>query len=94
MGDVNQVLPLAMKSIADDSSSNSSCTADTIGEIAFSAFMDPPNQLETFNFIFHMTDVVSHEDQQFKHILSLMRYGTLTNEKCEFLINRFLSKSK
>ena len=63
MGDVNQVLPLAMKSIADDSCSNSSCTADTIGEISFSAFMDPLNQLETFNFIFHMTDVVRQKDE-------------------------------
>ena len=36
--------------------------------------------------------LVDHKDEQFKNILSLMRNGTLTNEKCKFLINRFLSK--
>ena len=54
--------------------------------------MDPPNQLKTINFTFHITDVVRQKDEQFKNILSLMRNGTLTNEKCKFLINRFLSK--
>ena len=39
-----------------------------------------------------MTDVVRQKDEHFKHILSLMRNGTSTNEKCEFLINRYLSK--
>ena len=63
MGDVNQVLPVAMKSIADDSNPNSSCSSDAIGIITFSAFMDSLNQLETFNFIFHMTDVVRQKDE-------------------------------
>ena len=39
-----------------------------------------------------MTDIVRQKDEQFKNILSLMRNGTLTNEKCIFLINRFLFK--
>ena len=81
-----------MKSIADDSNPNSSCSSDGIGKITFSEFMDPLNQLETINFIFHMTDVVRQKDEQIKNILSLMRNGTLTNEKCKFFINRFLSK--
>ena len=92
MGDVNQLPPVVMKSIADYSNLNSSCSSDAIGKIAFSEFMDPPNQLETINFTFRMTDVVRQKDEQFKNILSLMRNGTLTNEKCKFLINRFLSK--
>ena len=41
-----------------------------------------------------MTYVVRQKDEQFKNILSLMRNGTLTNEKCKFLINLFLSKVK
>ena len=63
MGDVNQVPPVAMKSIADDFNPNSSCSSDAIGIITFSAFMDSLNQLETFNFIFHMTDVVRQKDE-------------------------------
>ena len=83
--DVKQVPPVSMESIADDSNPNSLCNADAIGKIAFSKFTDPPNQ-------HHMTDVVRQKNEQFKNILSLMRKGILTNEKCEFLINRFLSK--
>ena len=81
-----------MKVITDDSNPVFSCSADAIGGISFSEFMNLPNQLETVNFIFHMIDIVRQKDEQFKHILSLMRNGTLPNEKCEFLINRFLSK--
>ena len=58
MGGVNQLPHVAMKSIADNSNPNSSRSSDAIGKIAFSEFMDPPNQLETINFTFHMTDVV------------------------------------
>ena len=66
MGDVNQLPPVAMKSIADDSNPNSSCSSDAIGKIAFSEFMDPPNELETINFTFHMTDVVRQKVNSFK----------------------------
>ena len=92
MGDGNQLSPVVMKSIGDDSNPNYSCNPDAIGKIAFSEFMDLPNQFETINFTFHMTDVVRQKDEQFKKVLSLMRNGTLTNEKCKFLINRLLSK--
>ena len=89
---VNQLPPVAMKSVANYSNPNSSCSSDAIGKIAFSKFMDPPNELETFNFTFLMTDAVRQKDEQFKNILSLTRNWTLTNEKCIFLINHFLSK--
>ena len=62
MRDVNQLPYLAMKSIADDSNPNSSCSSDDIRKITFSEFMDPLNQLETINFTFHMTDVVRQND--------------------------------
>ena len=58
MGGVNQLPHVAMKSIADYSNLNSSCSSGATGKIAFSEFMDPPNQLETINFTFRMTDVV------------------------------------
>ena len=83
---------LFLKSIADDSNPISLCRFDTITKFSFSEFIHPPNQLETIKFIFHMIDVVKQKNEQFKNILSLMRNGTSTNEKCEFLINRFLSK--
>ena len=92
MGDVKQLPPVAIKSIADESNPNSLCSSGATGKIVFPEFMDPPNQFETINFTFRMTDVVRQKDDQFKKILSLMRNGTLTNEKCKFLINRFLSK--
>ena len=83
-----------MKSIADDCNPNSSCSADAIGTIAFFEFMDPPNQSETVNFTFHMTDVVSQKDKEFKKVLSLMRTRTLNSDNCNYLINRSLSKIK
>ena len=46
MSDVNQLPPVAMKSIADDCNPKSSCSADTIGMISFSELMDPPNNLK------------------------------------------------
>ena len=61
MGDVNQSPHVAMKTITDDCNSNSSCSADSIGKII--EFIDPPNQLETINFTFHMTDVVRQKDE-------------------------------
>ena len=63
MSDINQLPHIAMRSIADDSNPDSSCSSDAIGIITFSAFMDSLNQLETFNFIFHMTDVVRQKDE-------------------------------
>ena len=54
--------------------------------------MDPPNQLETINFTFYITDVVREKDGTFKDTLSLITNESLTSEKCEFLINHFLSK--
>ena len=66
MGDVKKLPPVAMKSIANDSNTNSSCSAGAIGTIAFSEFMDTPNQSETVNFTFHMTDVVRQKDKYFK----------------------------
>ena len=65
MGNVNQLPPVAMKSISDDSNPNYSYSSDAIGKITFSEFMDPPNQLETINFTLQMTDVVRQKDEQF-----------------------------
>ena len=58
MDDVNQLPPVAMKSIADDCNPKSPCSVDAIGTIAFSESMNPPNQSETVNYTFHMTDIV------------------------------------
>ena len=43
MSDINQLPHIAMRSIADDSNPDSSCSSDAIGKVAFSEFMDPPN---------------------------------------------------
>ena len=73
MGDVNQLPPVAMKSITDDCNPKTPCSADAIGKIAFSKFMDSPNQSKTVNFTFHMTDVVTQKVEEFKIVLSSMR---------------------
>ena len=52
MGHVNQLPPVSMKSITDDCNSNASCSSDAIRDIAFYEFMDPPNQLESINYIY------------------------------------------
>ena len=66
MGDVNQLPPVATKSINDDSNPNKWCSVDAVDKISFSEFMDPPNQLETVYFTFHMTDFVRQKDEQFQ----------------------------
>ena len=43
IGDVNQPSFVAMKSIADKSNPNKSRSADAIGNIDFSEFMNAPN---------------------------------------------------
>ena len=43
MRNVNQLPPVAMKSIADDCNPKSPCSADAIGISTFSEFMGPPN---------------------------------------------------
>ena len=63
MGDVYQLPPVAIKSISDDSNPNASCSSDAIGKITFYEFIDQPNQLETIDFIFRMTDVVRKKDK-------------------------------
>ena len=63
MGDVNQLLPVARKSIGVNSNTNKSCSADAIGKIVFSEFMDPSNQLKIVNFTFHMTYIVRKRDE-------------------------------
>ena len=52
MGDVNQLSPVVMKSIADG-----------IGTFTLSKFMDPPNKSKTVNFKFHITDVVRQKEK-------------------------------
>ena len=91
MGDINQLPPVFMKSIADDSQISSN-NADGIGKYAFSDFMNPPDSSETINYTFHMTDVIRQNDEEFKNILSSMRKGTLITDQCTMLTNRCLSK--
>ena len=57
MGDINQLLPVFMKLIVDDSQISSN-NVDGVGKYAFSDFMNPPNSSETVNYTYHMTDVI------------------------------------
>ena len=66
MGGVNLLPPVAKKSIADHCNPRSTCSADAMGTLVFSEFMDPPNQSKTVDFTFHMTDVVRQKDKEFK----------------------------
>ena len=50
MGDINQLPPVFMKSIADNSQISSN-DADDVGKYAFSDFMNPPNSSGTINYI-------------------------------------------
>ena len=91
MGDINQLPPVFMKSIADDSQISSN-NADGVGKYAFSDFMNPLDSSETINYTVHMTDVIKQNDEEFKNILSSMRKGTSTTDQCTMLTNRCLSK--
>ena len=94
MGDVNQLSHVAMKWITDDCNPKSPCSADAIGTMDFSEFMDLPNQSETVYFIFHITNVVRQKDEEFINVLSSMRNETLKSDSYDYLINRSLSKIK
>ena len=76
MGDVNQLSPVAMKSIADDFNLKTSCSTDSICKISLSEFINPPNELETVNFTFHLTNIVRQRVEVFKDILSSTRNRT------------------
>ena len=54
--------------------------------------MNPPDNSETINYTFHITDVIRQNDEEFKNILSSMRKGKLTTDQCTLLTNRSLSK--
>ena len=55
MGDINQLPPVFMKSIADNSQISSN-DADGVGKYSFIDFMNPPDSSETINYTFHITD--------------------------------------
>ena len=69
MGDVNQLPPIAMKSVADYCNPKSPCSADALRTIIFSEFMDPSNQSETINSISYMTNIVKQKDKEFKFFI-------------------------
>ena len=56
--DVNQLPPVIMKYIADESDSKTSCSTDDICKIPISEFMNQNKENEIVNFKFHMTAVV------------------------------------
>ena len=68
MGDINQLPPIFMKSIADDSQISLN-NADGVGRYAFSDLMNPPYSSESINYTFHMTDVIRQNDVEFKNVL-------------------------
>ena len=45
-----------MKSIINDSDPKTSCSTDSIGKTSISEFMNLPNELESINYTFHMTN--------------------------------------
>ena len=91
MGDINQLPLVFIKSIAYYSQISSN-DASGVGRYAFSDFTNPPNSSETINYTFHMNDVITQNDKEFKNILSSMRKGSLITDQCTLLTNRCLSK--
>ena len=69
MGDVNQFPPVVMKASVDDCNPKSPCSIYAIWIIAFSEFMDPPNQSKTINFTFHMNNVVRQKNKELKFFI-------------------------
>lgn len=52
----------------DNYNPNKLCSADAIGKIVCSEFINLPNYLETVKFVFHITDVVRQKDEQSNYI--------------------------
>ena len=87
IGDMNQLLPIAMTTIADDPDSKKSYNDDDVWTLSLSEFMIPPNEHETVNYSFHITDVVRQKCENFKNILSSMRKRTMLIHQYSYLVS-------
>jgi hypothetical protein len=90
-GDTNQ-LPPVMKKPAYSTEPSKAGTADALGMVAFSEFIDPPNENEAESVIVIMKHVIRRNDRAFLALLSAMREGNVSREQARVLRNRCLEK--
>jgi hypothetical protein len=67
-------------------------TADMLGYIVFSVFLNPDNELECQSTIDFMDEVVHQNDPCFLSLLSNMRNATVTEQDPVLLLSRCLDK--
>ena len=85
-------LPPVMKKPAYSDESAKPGTADMLGRIAFSEFLDGDNELECQSTIVLMDEVICQNDPGFLSLLSNMRNGSLTEQDSELLLSQCLDK--
>jgi hypothetical protein len=90
LGDTNQLPPVAKKAVYSTDTPRSS-TSDAAGKIAFSDFINPPNEDEVESYTFYMDEVLRQSDNEFKTLLQNMRNGTMTDDDIKLLDDRKLS---
>ena len=76
-GDTNQIPPV-MKKPAYSTESTKPGTADALGKVAFSEFIDPPDPNVMESVIVVMKHVLCQNDLPFLDLLSAMRNGNVT----------------
>ena len=90
LGDTNQ-LPPVMKKAVYSTDTPRSCTSDASGKVAFSDFINPPNDVEVESYTFYMDEVLRQSDPEFKTLLHNMRNGTMRDTDIDLLDQRKLS---
>jgi hypothetical protein len=90
-GDQNQLPPVAKQPVYSTKTPRSG-TSDAVGKIAFSDFVNPPNDADVESYTFYMDEVLRQSDTEFKDLLDNMRNGSMRDEDIDLLLGRLISK--
>ncbi|KAL7526837.1 hypothetical protein ACHAXR_003194 [Thalassiosira sp. AJA248-18] len=89
-GDCNQLPPVGMKACYDRTP-GAPRTADYIGRMNFSDFLNPPDETRAQSTIVIMEEVVRQNNPFFLRFLGHIRDGTMQNEDIDFIHNNCLA---
>ena len=90
-GDCAQLPPVMMTALYDDKKAKAN-TADMLGKIAITEFLDPPNKRQCESTIVVMDQVLRQDNPEFLNILNGMRNGSLESKDVDIILSRCLDK--
>lgn len=91
-GDTNQLPPVGMKAIYDTKSTVKAGSANGVGKIVLSNFLNPVDPTEAQSTIVMMDEVIRQKDPKFLDFLSRMRRGCLDDEDADFIFKKCLDQ--